>query len=74
VDHHNRGTTTIRAWLHVCVEREIAGIADISPDARNDVVAVGITDVKGRAGLCECWCVDRERDEERNNLSQLPAF
>jgi hypothetical protein len=68
VNHDDRWTT-VRAWLHVCVEREIAGIADISTDTRNDVIAVGITGVKRRAGLCECGGVDRERDEERNDLS-----
>ena len=58
------GRTTARAWLNVGVERQVAGIADISPDARDDVVAVGIADVERRAGLRECRCVDRERDEE----------
>src|SRR3954462_12693096 len=63
MDHDNRGTA-IRAWLHVRVERQLPGIADVPPDARNDVVAVGITGVKRTARLCERGGADCECDEE----------
>ena len=41
--------------LHIGIERESAGIGDVPFDARNDVVACGVTDLKRRAGLRSRW-------------------
>ena len=68
MNHDNRRAAG-RRLLNVRVEGEIAGIGDVPPDTGNDVVAVWIADLKRGAGLCECGCVDCERDEERNDLS-----
>ena len=40
--NHDDGRAAAGALLHICIEREIAGIGDISLDAGNDVVARGL--------------------------------
>ena len=49
--NHDDGRAAGGALLHVRVERKIPGIGDVSLDAGNDVVAVGIANVQRGARL-----------------------
>ena len=62
--NHDDGRAAGGALLHVRIEREIAGIGDVPLDARNDVVAIGIANLKRRTRLRGSRrCHEQKRDE-----------
>jgi hypothetical protein len=73
VDHHNRWTRA-GPLLDVGVERQLPGVGNISLDAGNDVVAVGIADVERGTWLRGgCTRTYRECEEKRNERKRQPA-
>ena len=56
-----------RALLHVRIERQIAGVGDVTLDAGNDVVAVGVADPERRTVLRGRVGVQGEQDDDRKS-------
>jgi hypothetical protein len=73
VNHHD-GWTRAGSLLDVSVERQLAGVGNITLDAGDDVVAVGIADLERGARLREGRTrAERECEEDRNERNRQPA-
>ena len=73
MNHHDRWTRA-GSLLDVGVERQVTGVGNITLDAGDDVVAVGIADVERGALLRERRTrAERECEEDRNERNRQPA-
>ena len=60
------------AALHVGIERQITGVGDITLDARDDVVALGVTNLQSGARLRERGSRQCEKEDEPESHLRRP--